>query len=88
MNLQPVGKNILVQIIDETPKKGSLLLTGKHAGPRKATIKAIGDACSIVPAANDTILIPQYCGIDIPGANKEESFLMIGSEDILAIIRE
>ena len=93
--IKPLGSRVLIQKLDEETQKGKILLP-ENAKKKQETaiVIAIGEGektkeGKILPIpvkVNDKILIDKYSGQEI-NINDEE-FVIVKSEDIIAIIEE
>lgn len=87
-NITPIGDNILVKITKE-PKKTTTGIVlpeiADHDRPQKGIIIAVGDDKKIKVKINQKVLFAKYSGTEIK--INEEDYLILKSEDILAIIK-
>lgn len=59
-NLQAVGNNIIVKIIDEEKKQGSIILTNDDKQYFKAKVLSVGDTVKIGLKKDDVILVKWF----------------------------
>ncbi len=87
--IQPLGSRVLVRVIpEETVTKTGLFLpdTAKEK-PQRGEVVAIGDDTETIKVAvGDRVLFPKYTGTEL--RLEREDYLLIESNDLLAILRE
>ncbi len=86
VNIQPLGKNVLIQ--PQKPEKktetGILLPDTAEDRPQQGMVLAIGDSEKITVKAGQTVIYARYGGTEIKVAGEE--YLLVKVEDILAVI--
>lgn len=82
--ITPLGKNYLLQKIEEEEvKKGSLLLINQKREEIRAYVLDRGSKCEEITSIGDIVLIPAYAGKTIQDGDKE--FILINEEMLLGI---
>lgn len=80
--IQPYGKNILIQKIDEEDQKGGLLLVlNKNNDPYKAFVIAKGYKVEEDIRIGDVIIVMPYSGLKLEDCGKE--YILIKEDEIL-----
>lgn len=82
-NLQPLGKNLIVQQREAETKTASGLIVGSPDKPNEGTVLSVGDEITIIKEG-DRVMFSVYGGQELK--YNKESFLMLKEHDILAII--
>lgn len=85
--IQPLGENVLIKAVKEDSKtKSGIVLpdTAKEDRPQEGKVIAIGDDKKIKVKKGQKVIFAKYSGTEIK-IDKEE-YLIIKSEDILAIV--
>lgn len=82
--ITPLGKNYLLQKIEEQEvKKGSLLLVNQKREEIKAFVIDFGNKCEDKISTGTVVLIPSYAGKTIQDGDKE--FILINEDLLLGI---
>ncbi len=85
--IQPLGENVLVKVIKDTPKTSSGIVlpeTANQEKPQEGKVVAIGDSKKILVKKGQKIIFAKYSGTEIK--IDQEEFLILKAEDILAVI--
>ncbi len=90
MNVKPLGNRVLVKPVEETMKKGGIIIpdTAKEK-PQKGEVISVAtgkDSENIEVKVGDKILFGKYAGTEIT-INGEEH-LILNADDILAVIQD
>lgn len=90
MHIQPLGDRVLVKPLEETVKKGGIIIpdTAKEK-PQKGEVIAVAqgkEAENLEVKAGDKVLFGKYAGTEIT-VNGEEH-LILSASDILAIVKD
>ncbi|MBN1232837.1 MAG: co-chaperone GroES [Candidatus Coatesbacteria bacterium] len=90
MQVQPLGDRVLVKPLEETVKKGGIIIpdTAKEK-PQKGEVIAVAqgkEAENLEVKAGDKVLFGKYAGTEIT-VNGEEH-LILSASDILAIVKD
>jgi len=84
-NLQPLGKNLIVQQREAETKTASGLIVGSPDKPNEGTVIAIGEEIKTIKEG-DKVMFSTYGGQELK--YNKETFLMLKEHDILAIIKQ
>ena len=88
MKLQPVGRALLVQLIEKENKRKLILTTRDDSEPRQATVLGVGDKVEAPIKEGDILLLAPYSGAQITGGTEESPYLIIAEKEVLGILRE
>ena len=88
MQLQPVGRALLVQLkAPENKSKLILTATRDDGEPRQATVLGVGDKVEAPISKGDEILLVPYCGARVAGGSEESPYLIVAEKEVLGILR-
>ena len=95
INIKPLGDKVIVEVLEakEMSQGGIILPDSAQEKPQEAKVISVGSGKVLANGkvvapdvkAGDTILFGKYAGSEIKIEEKE--FLIIGQDDILAIIQ-
>lgn len=93
-NLRPLGDRVVVQALaqEQTTSSGIVLPDTVQEKPQEGLVKAVGpgkldqngDRVAIQVEVGDTVIYAKYAGTEVN--HGDEEYLILGEQDILAVI--
>ena len=93
-NLRPLGDRVVVQAIakDQTTSSGIVLPDTVQEKPQEGLIKAVGpgkldqsgNRIALQVEVGDTVIYAKYAGTEVN--QDDEEYLILGEQDILAVV--
>jgi len=87
VNIQPLGKNILVLPQKAEKKTGTGIFlpdTATEERPQQGKVIAVGESDKIVVKAGQTVIYTRYGGTEVK--IDDTDYLIVKNEDVLAVI--
>lgn len=94
--IRPLGKRILIKRVKAAQTKGGILLPDSaQEKPRQGDVVATGpgaftkegDFEKIELCVGDRVLFSAYAGIEVKTEDKENEYLVMSEDDVLAVIK-
>ncbi len=86
-NIQPLGKNVLIEIMTQEEKtQGGIYLpeNATQEKPQQGIVVAVGSDDDIFVKKGQSVIYNRYSGTDIKHEGRE--FVLVKNKDILAIV--
>lgn len=94
--IKPLGKRVLVKRVKAEQSKGGILLPDSaQEKPKQGSVVAVGPGAfskegefeRLELVIGDTILFSSYAGVEVKMDDKENEYLIMSQDDVLAVIK-
>ena len=94
-NIKPLGKRVLVKRSTSLKTSGGILLPeAAQEKPKEGIIIAVGDGemskegkmIPLTVKVDDKVLFSSYAGTEVKSSSKDDEYLVMSEDDILAIL--